>query len=239
MTLPSSDRWTFVDFVLVVLGGLAGAMVLGVAGALFGDIESDTTVVLSIIGQYVGHLGVLFLIARSRQMGADSLGFEIEPRDSRYLGLGVVLQIVLVIVFIPLQNLLLPEGGNAQDVADVLEQLASPAARITAVLVSTFVAPLTEELLFRGLLLRSLVGRSRRAVILITALVFSLFHLLGVASLGAGVLVFGQIFLVGVVLAYITLKTNRLGPAIFIHSGFNLVAAVVLLLPQEFLENLN
>jgi hypothetical protein len=33
------------------------------------------------------------------------------------------------------------------------------------------------------------------------------------------------------------LRSNRLGPAIFIHSGFNLLAAIVLLLPPELLES--
>jgi membrane protease YdiL (CAAX protease family) len=36
----------------------------------------------------------------------------------------------------------------------------------------------------------------------------------------------------------VTLRTKRLGPAIFIHSGFNLLAAVVLLLPTELLESI-
>lgn len=233
--MPATDKWTLVDFVIVVLGGLAGAMAFGVVGAVLGGTEGDAIVVLSIIGQYVGHLGVLFLISKSRRLGAASLRFDIEPRDVRYVGLGIVLQIALALAFLPLQELLLPEGGNAQDVADTLSQIGSSGARITAVVTTTFVAPLTEELLFRGVVLNLLAQRSRRAIILISSLVFAAFHLLGVASLGAGVLVFTQIFLVGVLLAYLTLRTDRLGPAIFVHAGFNLLAALILLLPDQLL----
>jgi membrane protease YdiL (CAAX protease family) len=44
------------------------------------------------------------------------------------------------------------------------------------------------------------------------------------------------LFLLGMLLAWVTLRTGRLGPAIFIHSGWNLLSAVVLLLPTEMLE---
>ena len=56
--------------------------------------------------------------------------------------------------------------------------------------------------------------------------------------LEAGALVLPQLFLVGCVLASVTLRSGRLGPAIFIHSGFNLLAALVLLLPPEMLESI-
>jgi membrane protease YdiL (CAAX protease family) len=42
-----------------------------------------------------------------------------------------------------------------------------------------------------------------------------------------------------VVLAWVTVRTNRLGPAIFMHSGFNLLAAIVLLVPPELLEQVS
>jgi membrane protease YdiL (CAAX protease family) len=74
----------------------------------------------------------------------------------------------------------------------------------------------------------------------ITALVFSVFHLLGLdpeRMLSAAAVVLPQLFIVGVVLAWVTLRSKRLGPAIFIHSGFNLLAAIVLLLPPELLES--
>ncbi|MGH8912416.1 MAG: hypothetical protein ACRDVD_07880, partial [Acidimicrobiia bacterium] len=146
-----TPRWTLVDFVLVVLGGLAGSLVFAsVASLAGGDGPSDVTIIVSIVGQYVGHLVVLWLIGRGRGLGSASLGFDIVPADVLYVGLGVALQIALVILFIPLQRLLVPEGGNAQEVVDLLAGLSTPVGRVTMVAVTSFLAPLTEELLFRG-----------------------------------------------------------------------------------------
>jgi membrane protease YdiL (CAAX protease family) len=43
---------------------------------------------------------------------------------------------------------------------------------------------------------------------------------------------------IGLVLSYLTAKQKRLGPAIFLHSGFNLLALVVLFLPTDLIEQL-
>jgi membrane protease YdiL (CAAX protease family) len=111
------------------------------------------------------------------------------------------------------------------------------AAMVTAVVL----APVTEELIFRGILLKTLEGRGRRTIMVVTSLDFAAFHLLGLQPsriLQAAAVVLPQLFVVGLVLAWVTLRSKRLGPAIFIHSGFNLLAAVVLLLPPEMLESL-
>jgi membrane protease YdiL (CAAX protease family) len=73
----------------------------------------------------------------------------------------------------------------------------------------------------------------------ITALVFAAFHLIGLPGdrfLQSAAVVMPQLFIVGIVLAWVTLRSGRLGPAIFTHSGFNLLAALVLLIPSELLE---
>lgn len=231
-----ASRWTFVDFALVAMGGVAGSLVFGLGAFLFAN--GETFVVLALAGQYAGHLVVLWLVGRSRGLGPSSLGFELRPSDGLYLGLGIVLQIALALLFQPLSEILLPEGRNAQDVATVLQDLTSSWARIAAVVMTTLLAPVVEELMFRGVLLRSVEDRSRRFVLVVTSVVFALFHLIGVATVGAGVLVFIQIFLVGLLLGHLTLRHGRLGPAIFVHAGFNLLAAIVLLLPPELLEEL-
>jgi membrane protease YdiL (CAAX protease family) len=73
----------------------------------------------------------------------------------------------------------------------------------------------------------------------VSAIVFSLFHVLGLAAdnlLAAAAVVLPQLFIVGAVLAWVTLRSGRLGPAIFLHSGWNLLAALILLLPPELLN---
>ena len=229
-------RWTLVDFVLVALGGIGGALVFGVGASLYA--ENELLVILSLVGQYVGHVLVIWLIGRGRSLGADSLGFEVRGSDGLYVGAGVALQIGLAVLFVPIQRWLLPEGEAAQDVAAVLQELTTPAGRIAAVVMTTLVAPLVEELMFRGVLHSALKDRSRRLVLVVGALVWAAFHLLGVVSASAGMLVFAQVFIVGLVLGHLALRHGRLGPSIFLHAGFNLVAAVFLLLPEELIQRI-
>ncbi|HEX2153588.1 MAG TPA: CPBP family intramembrane glutamic endopeptidase [Acidimicrobiia bacterium] len=232
-----TPRWTLVDLVLVVLGALAGSLIGGAAAAVFTE-DTNTILLASFAGQFVGTVGVIWLIGRSRGLGTDSLGFDIRPLDTFYLGIGIVLQIAIALLFLPLQQILVPEGGPSQDLTEMFGRLDHPAARVAMIAIATFLAPVSEELMFRGVLLRALAGRSRRTILVVSSLVFAFFHLAGTPSGGAAVLVFVQIFLVGLVLAHLTLRHDRLGPAIFVHAGFNLLASVILFLPPEVLEQL-
>jgi membrane protease YdiL (CAAX protease family) len=225
--------WSILDFLFVFLGGLLGSGVFLGLGTLLGG--GELAVVMALAGQYVGHLLVLWGLSRSRE----DLGFNVLGSDARYLGAGLLLQLGLAIVFLPLSNLLLPEGDSAQEVSNAIAGLESTSARLIAVLTAVVVAPITEELTFRGVLLKVVEKRGRGFTIVITSLVFAAFHMLGLPGdqfLRAAAIVVPTIFIVGVVLAWVTLRTGRLGPAIFIHSGFNLLAALVLLIPSEMLE---
>lgn len=227
--------WSIVDFVLVVLGGFLGAGVFLAVGLALGN--SEFLLVMGLAGQYVGHLLVLWLLGRGRE---GDLGFVIEGGDIRYLALGLLLQLVLAVMFLPLTTRLFPEGDSAQQIGDAISALETTPARIAAVVVAVVLAPVTEELIFRGVLLKALGSKGRRTIMVVTALVFAAFHMLGLAPealAAAALVVLPQLFLIGLILAWVTLKTGRLGPAIFLHSGFNLLAAIVLLIPQELLES--
>ena len=77
--------WTVVDFILVVLGGFLGAGIFAALSLLWG--KDELLLVLGLAGQYLGHLGVLLLLARTKT--DPDLGFSIEAGDLRYLGLGL------------------------------------------------------------------------------------------------------------------------------------------------------
>jgi membrane protease YdiL (CAAX protease family) len=229
--------WSYVDFLLVILGGFLGAGVFVAVGALFENQEMALIMVL--MGQYAGHLLVLWLISRNRIVA--ELGFTIEMTDFLYLGLGLLLQLSLALIFLPLSQYLFPNGDSAQEVGSVLSDLTTTPARVAAFFTATVLAPVTEELTFRGVLLKAMGDRSRRTLMIGTALVFAAFHLLGLDPsrlLASAAVVLPQLFIVGLSLAWVTLRSKRLGPAIFIHSGFNLLAAVVLLLPSDLLRSL-
>jgi membrane protease YdiL (CAAX protease family) len=57
--------------------------------------------------------------------------------------------------------------------------------------------------------------------------------------LAAAAVYLPPLFILGLVLARLTQRTGRLGPAILLHSGWNLLSALVLLLPSDILEQVS
>ena len=106
---------------------------------------------------------------------------------------------------------------------------AGTSEKIMVVLLAVVVAPLTEEILFRGLLQGALAGalKSRWTAIIASAAVFALFHLaarenaaVGEASL-ARVETIPALFVLGVVLGYAYEKSGSLYRPMVIHMVFN------------------
>lgn len=233
-----SRSWSVVDFILIWLGGLLGTGVFLALGVALGD--EDLTLVLGLAGQYVGNLGVLWLLARRKQ-DAD-LGFSIQTGDFFYIAIGLVLQVVMALILLPLSNLLFPDGTPPQEVADAIAGADSGMVQLALILAAVVVAPVAEELMFRGVLLKALERSGKMFALIVSALVFSLVHVLGLdlAMLWqSAVVVLPPLFILGLVLGRLTQRTGRLGPAIFLHSGWNLLAAFVLLLPEDVLNQLS
>ena len=81
------------------------------------------------------------------------------------------------------------------------------------------VAPVTEELLFRGLFLHRLIeGYGRRWGIAASALCFGIFHILPWQAVAAA--------LVGIYLGWLVVRTRSIFPSVFAHALFNLVPVV-------------
>jgi len=214
---------------------LGGAIYL--AGSGLGWSE-EFLLVTSALGQYAGHILGLVALAH-RRGGSSTLGFSVAPKDVWYVGLGLFLQVALPLLFFPLANLA-GDGEATQVVSDQIQQLGGLGARIAMALVVGVLAPVTEEVMFRGVLLKALAGFGRRTAIIVSALVFAGFHLFGLSGdlLRGAILIVPTFFVMGVILASVTWRRDRLGPAIFIHSGFNVLALLVLLMPPELIDQL-
>lgn len=230
-------RWRGRDFALVMIAGLVLGGVLYAAGFQLGW-SDETLLVTSALGQYGGHILALATLAR-RRGGSASLGFSVAPTDAWYVGLGLILQVTLPLLFLPLANLA-GEGEAGQIVTDQIRQLGGLGTRVTMAVVVAVLAPVTEEAMFRGVLLKALGSFGRPLAIVVSALVFAGFHLFGLSGdlLRGALLIVPTFFLMGLILAWVTVRRDRLGPAIFIHSGFNLLALVILLMPPELVERL-
>lgn len=95
-------------------------------------------------------------------------------------------------------------------------------------LVSIFIMPIVEEIVFRGLIFVCLVQRfSVMKSIVFSSILFGLFHLKNLLFIEPSQ-VFTQIFytglLVGPILAWVTYKSKSIWPAVILHYMHNVLA---------------
>lgn len=116
-----------------------------------------------------------------------------------------------------LLRLILPVPGR---LADLFEELFDPSKGVWAsVLALVIVAPLTEEFLFRGLILRGLLGNySVRKAIVASALLFALIHFNPWQFISAAV--------AGLVLGWWFVETRSLVPCLFGHALHNALPVI-------------
>ncbi|MDY4964395.1 MAG: type II CAAX endopeptidase family protein [Ruminococcus callidus] len=133
------------------------------------------------------------------------------PTMLRYMGLGLFLQMVSALLATFVDDLLV-KGGYGTYTPDF--SLSGSKLQLAAMVLSTcLVAPITEELLYRGFFLKVMSRVSQRFGIFMSALFFSLAH----ENIAQGILT----FLVGVLLGYIATKHDSIIPCILVHFTIN------------------
>jgi membrane protease YdiL (CAAX protease family) len=146
------------------------------------------------------------------------------------VGLGGQLAL-LPVLYLPLEHV----------VSHLDSRLSQPAKHLTGgfpgsdvafiAVLTVVVVPVIEELFFRGLLLRSLLKLFQPAgtflgpalAVTLSGVVFGLAHFELLQLLGLAVF--------GVVLSLMAYKFKRLGPSIFAHATFNLLAVLSVAFP--------
>ena len=134
---------------------------------------------------------------------------------------------VLQVISLGLVGLLDQVAGHLdqQQAVETLEKSHGPEL-VFVVLGVAFFAPLVEELLFRGLLLRALLRRTTPvAAVLISSVLFAGVHLLDPSTLP----LMAPLLLLAVISAIRAVRTGDLSQSILLHVGFNLLSAVVLI----------
>ncbi len=239
LPLPSSDLvrrplFTVADFFLIIMAGLLGAF-LGSITIVLTD-STGAVLVAGLLGQQIGHLAGLAMVMRYREASLEDLGFEIVPSDGVYVFAGVGLQLGLILLFSPL-SAMLAEEENPQALSELVPTVDGVALQAAIVFGIALLAPALEEIMFRSVLSQA-VGRRLGAAmtLVVTSLVFSIFHLASVdlsSDIRVILLLLAQLFIAGMVLGTLAQRRGRLGPAVFTHAGFNLIAVIVLLAAPE------
>jgi len=222
-------RWGLPDAAIAWVVGLVAAVIaaapfLGADGTIPDDREVVATLVLLAV-QNVAIIGTLALVARYKGLGSLRLdfGLSFERADLLWVLAGVGVAVVAGVLVLPITELA-GVNDSTQEVVQTFERSAGALEKIGVAVGVVVVAPLAEELLFRGVLLRSLLRRTSPVVAVnVAALAFALVHVLG--DLGTGYYV-PAFLLLGLVSGWRAVVTGRIGQSIALHAGFNLLAAI-------------
>lgn len=218
----------------VVAAWFAGLLVSVVASAFVGT-GTPTPIELSLllVAQDGTMIAWLALVARRKGLGSleADFGFRAVQRGKtwrnnvRWFFTGVGLQLVWIPALVLLQEV---HGTVARQEA-VRIAARSTGLGIPLVFLSVGVlAPVAEELLYRGALLRSLLRKTTPAwSVFLSAAIFALVHFSD-PSIGT-LMAFPAILSLGLVSGYQAVKTGDLANSIMLHMGFNILSVIDLL----------
>ncbi len=225
-------RWGIGDFFLVFFVGIVVATVVGVAtisiaGWDAGDLSDPESLLLngiSGIGQFAGFAAIVALVVRLKGHGVvRDLGLLVD-RNVGMIALALVAGFASSIGFgILVLPISLLADGDRQELVDQIDN-GSGVGLVLLVLTAGLLAPVLEEVLFRGLLLRSLLRRmSAGPALLVSSAGFGVVHLIDPKSLPALPALIG----VGLVCGWLAVRTGGLARPIAFHMGFNLFTVIV------------
>jgi len=221
---PERGPWRPRD-AAAVLGWWFVAGVVGYALVDAGGVSATELFGVVVPVQSLGAVGAVALLAKRRENWREALAVRIARSDWIGLLMGAGLQISMGIVLVVVVEQMLGRSLPEQEVVAAAGDALSALDRVLAVASLVFLGPLAEELVFRGVLLRSLLrGHGTSAAVWISAAAFAALHLLDPSAW----LVTPLLLVLGVVLGYQTVTTGRLGRAVAMHAGFNLVTVVAL-----------
>lgn len=230
---PPSLAWTAWDIVLAVAAGLGIGIVLsalGIVAVEAAGIDLSDTIVVSLATTliYVGvAAGVYLLLFRRREITPGEVGLVPVSRGTlgRMVLLALLLQFLVGLVVLLTAPLLGDPPSAGEQLA--LEEGTSISEVEIALLIldAAIVAPIVEELVFRGFLYRYLRARwGIASSVVASSLIFAVVH--------PALPLMPAIFLLGVALATVAERYSSLYPGMLIHgihNGIAVIAVVVTL----------
>lgn len=222
--VPGRDRRLLVASVGYVAAIVVSALTASAASSVTGDTDGAATMLAGQVGFWVV-LVTTYLYARRQRAGAlsDRVALRFRWTD---LPVGAVIGAATQLVLVP--ALYLPVGRLIDD-----DQLSRPARDVfdrlhgtglIAIAVGVIVvAPVVEELFFRGLVFGAMRRRwGTVAAVTGSSVVFGATHFQP--------LQFPALALAGAVFATAAVRSGRLGPAVAAHAAFNATTFVALVL---------
>ena len=228
---PRVVTWGIGDFLLAWFVGLLA--LVAVSGFLPAGKPTPLASAVMLTVQDLASIAWLVLVSRRKGRGSLGADFGLTAGLDRiwtsvlpFVGLGVAVQVVVLQPLAWLQSLL-PTDQTQSLVEDIKK--GSGVGVVVLGLVAILVAPLAEELLFRGVLLRSLLRHFEPGVaVFVSATIFAGVHPLLDPS-WAQVIAFPALLLVGLICGFLAVRSGNLWRSVAVHVGFNAVPIVLLL----------
>lgn len=143
------------------------------------------------------------------------------PFDRRWLAPVVLATVGLGVLLIKMStgiDAVLPVPDFLKDFLSEISE--KPANAFTSILTLAVVAPITEELLFRGVFLRAFLKRhSATKAIVVTSLMFALIHLNPWQAIPA--------FILGLAFAAMDIRTGSILPSVISHAIYNFLVLAI------------
>ena len=182
---------------------------------------------LSLVGLWVGFGGAIVYAGQPGRLAAWDDRWRVRPSDALFVLVGVACQGIVAVAYAPF---------HAKGLSNPVHHLFDSAHGFTLValgVMSVLLAPLLEEMFFRGVLFRALrqaLGSdasrySTALAVVISAVLFALAH--------GEPLQFAGLAFLGVVLAVLVQRTARLVPSVITHASFNAVAFAALVVQRS------
>lgn len=218
-------EWRPVDAAIVLVWWFGAGILATLVVAPDGRLTALETFGVVVPMQSLGVFAAVAFLARRRTGWREVLAARIEWGDWVGVPIGIGLEIGLAIVLFAIVqglNRSVPE----QQVVDLAAGSVGATEWSLMVVSLLVIGPLAEEVMFRGVLLRTLFARyGTVAAVWWSAAAFAALHLLDPKAVYLAPL----LLILGVVMGYQALSTGRLGRSYMIHVGFNLVTVVALI----------
>ena len=217
-------------FVCFLAGNIAAPLAIVIVGQGDVDVSEQPVWVLAMVSSITWTISLwgVMRLCRQHTEGSvlTSMRVRFSMRDLLGVPLGVLSQLILVpVVMLPLRALF-PDSFSSEKVekrATDLVDNASGAWMFVLVLIVVVGAPIVEEIVYRGVLQRSIgaaLGKSR-ALVLVAAW-FAAIHFVPVEFVG--------LFAFALVLGLVFNRNNTLGMNIITHMAFNATGLVLVAL---------
>ncbi|MEJ9230301.1 CPBP family intramembrane metalloprotease [Peribacillus butanolivorans] len=172
---------------------------------------------------------MLFLFLKKKKITLSSI--RLKKVHIKYILLGILMGIIvhmLSVIFGRIQYYLLTgEWLSAEKIVSTLMEGSKNISFYSIIMIGFSVA-ISEEILFRGILLKEYQRMNIKQAIILSALIFSIYHMT------VGNLVFA--FVMGISFALVTIYTGSIIPAIFFHFLVNEILRILMHFPEKVTE---